>query len=331
MNHFGHGPKEATELRGAWQDWQALVRHAQRFMDIPAVRRAFQDDRYRLGAFKDHWHNPPGGTGTYELAKRHGGSQFSGYDDVAEAYHRAANNTQKLLDRKNSPCGMRAMTVIQEKMNLLLHGSTLHSVYETAGLVIVPDTVQTIEGLRIHAVLALKLLLSSTTGGLDETIPDVLVTHSLGLHAIVSHEKPHIQQRIPRVNQIGSRDELERGYAYGNVRGKDLSDRLQGARFRAEELREQAEEVLPDLAKAQAWTRPGNSVGTLLTTEVCTARTCATTQPVFFRGQWGLGPVAPPGESIDFNRGDIRGQILKAAPHIARTILHYPTDNPVTR
>ena len=328
MNRFGNHSREAPELRGAWQSWQSLETEANRFLAISNVSRALSDDAYRVSTFREPW--PKGVNAAAELQKK-SGSRFEGYDDVAEAYRFAANNTQKLLDRQRSQSGMRNMTVIMENMNLLLEGSTLHSDYETIEFLPAPETIQSIDGLRIHAVLALKLLLSVAHGNLRPDKKDVLVTESHALHAIVTHEGNRIQQCIPRTNQIGTKEELEEVYGYGNTQGKDLMNRLQGARFRAIELREQAEEVLSGSASAQGWVRPKNSVGTLLMSEVCTAKALEKTRPTFFEGQWGIGPVSSSGQSIDFKRGNIREQILNALPLIAETILHYPQDNPVIK
>jgi hypothetical protein len=315
------------------------------FLQIPAVQRALTDDMYRLGEFRKPWSRAPRGIGEDM-------QHFSSYDEVAAGYHLAANNTQKMLAEKKSPVGMREMTVIQEWMNLLTNnrGNTLNSTFETAGFV-VPTNIRSIQGLTIHAVLAVIKRLTVTRGPLDrgtleadlpfdETfrrgpVPnpqDPLKTESHALHVIVSHDNNHLQRKIPRINPIGSAEQLRHGYSYGVSPSKEtVDDRLQGARFRAMQLREYARQVLPQAMAEQEWQRPRNSMETTLMAEVCTEKALDRMRPDFFSGQWGIGVVAPSDESVCVTSGNLRGQIERALPHITKTILHYPPDNPVVR
>lgn len=319
---------QQARLPYAWKNWNQLYEAVCTFLELPPVKRALVDDAFRMGEFQRTWVHDPKGVDVKTLRQKSVHSTFNNYDDVANEYNRAANQTQKQLALDGAKNGMREMTIIQEKMNLLLQGSTLHGDYKIIDYVTIPAGYPAIEGLRMHTVLALKVLLSVTTAGLDPCIDDRIVTESHALHVQFSYANPTLHRKIPRLNAIGTRNQIEEAYGYDDPSGDELFKRIQGAHFRLMQLNEAATEEILTPNKYQL-NAPKNASWTTMMSEVCTAKRLRVEQPTFFRGQWGIGPVAPLGESISFEQGNVRLQILNALPWIAKTILHYPTDNPV--
>ena len=325
------GPKIGRELRYAFDQWKDLQKEVDGFLRIPEVQRALADDAFRLGEFRRPWKVAPTTVNVQLISKSYDGQPIKDLATLASALRSISNQTQKLLAKRSAQDGMRETTRIQENMNLLLQGNTLRGGYEVLDFAI-PDTVRTIENLRIHAVMAMEVNLRVTKGDLDPEAKDRLVTKTHGLYVISSHSDPRIQ--LPHFNMVGTADELWNGYSYGrDLDTQKITDRIQGAEFRCMQMREFGNQMLGDIAGTYGWRKPmGRIFTTVIGSEVCTeAALRSGTVPTFGEGQWGIGPKANAGESINFSRGRVREQILRGIPLITETLLHYPKDNPVLR
>jgi hypothetical protein len=329
-----HPPEKfkGKELPFAWERWDSLQKEVDAFLASPDVQRALKDDVFRLTEFTQPWKKAPEGVDVINIGKLYDGQKIKDLATLAVALRAMGNQTQKILARRGAQTGMREMTIVQEWMNLLLDGETFRGAYEALELVI-PDPVQTIEGLRIQAVLAMEVLLRITKGDLEPGVENPVMTKTHGLYVIAHHQDRQTHARIARTNMIGTEKEIWEGYGYGTRDdGRKTRNKIQGGEFRAMQMREFGKASLPQLALQQHWRQPHGAAHTVLMSEVCTeAAVRQGISPTYFNRQWNIGFQAPKEEIIDLSRGNIREQVQRALPHITTAILHHPADNPVLR
>lgn len=332
MKPHPHEKFRGNELPFAWERWESLQAHIDGFLAHTDVQRALKDDAFRMTEFTQPWRQAPQDVDVIGISKLYDGKKIRDLATLAMALRAMGNQTQKLLAKRGAQTGMREMTVAQEWMNLLLDGETFRGAYEALELVI-PNPVQTIEGLRIHAVLAMEVLLRVTKGDLEPEKQNPVVTKTHGLLVSATHQDRLTHARIVRTNMIGTREEIWEGYGYGNKNDdRKTQNKIQGAEFRAMQMREFGKAALPELAAKVGWKQPNGAVNTVLMSEVCTEAAIASgMSPTYFNRQWKIGFQAPAGEIIDLSRGNIREQVERALPHITTAILHHPADNPVIR
>ncbi len=318
-------------LRHAWKRWEDLQREVTAFLACGDVQRALKEDAFRTVDFQRPWEMAPEGVNVQLISKMYDEEKITDLATLAAALRAMANQTQKYLARNGAPSGMRETAVMQEWMNLLLDGDTPRGHYKVLEHFI-PNAVRTIEDFRVHAIVAIEILLKITKGELDPDRLDPIVTKTHGLYIVGTDLQTKRQATIQRASLIGTEEQLKQGYRYGLREGPGITEadiqdkvrrRIQGAFFRALQMRELGTQTMEGLRKSNQWRWPNGNIKTVLLSEVCTEpEILKGTTPTFFRGQWRIGTAVPREESIDLKAGSIRKQMEPALKHIVSTIVH---------
>lgn len=280
--------RRARLLEYSNADWTAVYNDAHAFFQLPHVIKALNDNEYRTREWL----------------------QDSANVTHVEELLRTLNQTQKMVDIARGQSGMLPLSLMMEQCNLLLQGKTL----QTKSELLFPHFV--LEGGQksaigiIKMVYAVRVQIFVTYGALQPDASDRLVTETHGLHVII--ENPSATIQFPRYNCMTTKDHLRTVYAYGNPAEQTLLDRIKGARFRFLKLCEFCDDTRMLLQP--------NQMATTLVTEVAT-QTALVNQgirPVFFAGQFGVGPVCS--YTIDITAKNARQQIQAALPHVYNVI-----------
>ncbi len=200
--------KDKGPLRHAWKNWKNLQDQVAAFLACDQVKLALKDDEFRTKQFGDPWEKPPKGVDIDLIRKMWDVKPIRDLRTLAVALLAMSNQTQKHLAIKKAQTGMRETSQMQEWMNLLLDGETPRGHFKVLDVVI-PDTVRSIDGFRIHAVVAIEILLNITKDELDPKAKDRIVTKTHGLHVVGTDQNTE-RARNMEMRQVGRKCQAEK-------------------------------------------------------------------------------------------------------------------------